>query len=136
MKKLFIVIIFLLFIFSVKSYSLNSDSYRVRSLYFSNLSTNNIIDYFSDKVVIRMYPRINPIYKERIGDVSYKVQGDSLSSELDLFRDKYLSFIKKNSYLDYNYLYMNGISIDRLDVYISDDDLNNLVNSDLVFYVK
>lgn len=136
MKRFF----FLFFLFSIvimysiKSFNYDSSAYRVYSLYFDNLSTNNILKYFSDKSVLNIYPHVNPIYSDRVGRISFKV--NDLSSDIEVFKKSYLSFVKKNSYLDYNYLFLNGIDIYRLDVYLSSDELFDLLNSDLIFSIK
>lgn len=142
MKKIFlvIIIIFLISITNVKSnfydYLISDDSYGLYSLYVEGLNTNNFLSYFSDINVIRIYPYINPIYRDRIGEVSYEFDSSNISYEIEIFKNKYLSLIKKNSYLDYNYLYLN-INIDRVDVYMSGSDLYNfLSNFNLVFTVK
>ena len=120
--------------YSIKSFNYDSSAYRVYSLYFDNLSTNNILKYFSDKSVLNIYPHVNPIYSDRVGRISFKV--NDLSSDIEVFKKSYLSFVKKNSYLDYNYLFLNGIDIYRLDVYLSSDELFDLLNSDLIFSIK
>lgn len=132
-----ILFFFLLFLFFIgvkaNSYLLNEDSYDLHTLSFDNLSTNNFLDYFSDISVIRLYPYVNPIYRESIGDLVYEVRGN-LSDEINKFKEQYLNIIKKNSYLDYNYLYTNGINISKMDVYVSDKQLNNILNSGLLVY--
>ena len=114
---------------------MSNDSYNLHTLTFENLSTNNFLDYFSNIDVIRIYPYINPIYKNNIGDIFYEVRGYDLSDEINKFEKSYLNLIKKNSYLDYNYLYTNGINISKMDVYISNKDLYNIINSGLLVYV-
>jgi len=143
MKKIFlvIIIIFLISVTNVRSnsydYLISDDSYGLYSLHVDGLNTNNFFSFFSDINVIRIYPYINPIYRDRIGNVSYKIDSFNLYYEINTFKNKYLSLIKKNSYSDYNYLYLNGISIDRVDVYMSGTDLYDfLSNSNLVLTVK
>ena len=141
MKKIFLVIIVLIVlgINVVISYGYNyndSDHYDFYTLSFDNLSTSNIMNYFSDISVIRIYPYVNPVYRERMGFVSYKVNSGNLSYEVNMFKEKYLSLIKKNSYMDYNYLYSNGINIEKMDVYISNEQLKRLIDSDLIITVK
>ena len=132
-----IIIMFLFFYsYDTKSdYVVDNDSYTLHSLVFANLSTGNFLNYFSDIDVIRIYPYINPIYKNSLGDVSYEIDGLDLETNIERFRRNYLSLIKKNSYLDYNYLYVNGININRVDAYLSDVQLSNLINSDLIINV-
>ena len=103
-----------------------------------------IIDLFYINYIIYIYIIeeiisfivINPLYIDRTGIISYRVGNMSLSDEVNIFRNKYLSFIKKNNYMDYKSLYMNGIGIDRMDVYMNDIDMDFLNNTDLEFYVK
>lgn len=134
-RLLFFFLLFLVFI-GVKSHSylLSEDSYDLHTLSFDNLSTNNFLNYFSDINVIKLYPYVNPIYKESIGDLVYEVRGN-LYDEISNFKEQYLNIIKKNSYLDYNYLYINGINISKMDVYVSDKDLYDIINSGLLVHV-
>jgi len=130
MKKIiFLLFLFFLIIFVEGRVSFDEEIYGFHTLEFSNLNTKNFNNYFSNIKVIRIYPYINPIYKNRV-NFFYDVHGD-LGYEINNFRDEYLGIIKKNSYLDYNYLYINGINISRLDVYISNRDLNSILKSDL-----
>lgn len=134
MKKVFFLFFsFFLLLFScVKSNFFLNDSYGIHTLVFENLSTNNIFDYFSNINIIKIYPSVNPIYKDKIGDLSYEVRGYDLHNEINNFKYNYLDIIKKNSYLDYNYLYVNGINIDKMDVYMSLRDLYEIFNSGLL----
>lgn len=138
MKKIIVLSFsfFIIFSISIKSnYLLDNDSYDEYTLVFENLSTNNILDYFSDIDIIKIYPYINPIYKDRLNDLSYEVRGYNLLNEINIFKNKYLDIIKKNSYLDYNYLYVNGINIYKMDVYMSSKDLYDILNSGLLVQI-
>ena len=139
MRKVFVLLFCYLFlIFGVKSNVLRDDVYNMHTLYFYNLNTNNIMDFFSDVNIIRIYPSINPIYKNRVGNYFYEVRGLDLESEINNFKERYLNIIKTNSYLDYNYLFVNGINISRMDIYVSNRDFYNIINDDrlLVNVVK
>lgn len=135
MKKILLLIFlcFLLCVVSVSSgdkysYLLSDDSYNLYIVSIDNLNTKNFSSYFDGINVLRLYPKINPIYKNMIGNVSYKFSSNNISNEINLFNNYYLSMIKKNSYSDYNYLYINGISIDKVLIYISGTDLYNFLN--------
>ena len=133
-----LVIVMCIFFYSYDTksqYVINDDSYDLHTLAFDNLTSNNFLNYFHDIDVIRIYPYINPIYRDNLGDISYKVSGMNLRYAVLNFRNEYLSLIKKNSYLDYNYLFVNGICIDKIDAYLNDSQLYDLFNSDLIINV-
>lgn len=134
MKKI-LLLIFLFFLLSVSvnssdnyGYFLSDDSYNLYSVSIDNLNTKNFLSYFDGINVIRLYPKVNPIYKNIMRDISYKFSGDNISHEINSFNNYYLSLIKKNSYSDYNYLYINGIPIDKVSIYISESELYNFLN--------
>ena len=104
------------------------------TLKFENLSTENFLDFFSDLRVINIYPYVNPIYRKSVGELSYHIDGNLVDGIND-FKDKYLNIIKKNSYLDYNYLYINGINISKMDVYMSYKELYDILNCGLLVHV-
>lgn len=128
MKKLLLIIIFLFTLSNtVKSgeydYLRLDESYNLYTITIDNLNTKNIFNYLENIKIVRIYPKVNPIYKNSIGNISYKVRGIGLVNDIKLFSTNYLSLIKKNSYDDYNYLYINGIDIEKLEIYIKSSDL-------------
>lgn len=144
MRKL-LIIIFFCFVFSVNiksksnyKYLENDDSYNIYSVSIENLNTKNFHTFFSGVDVVRIYPSVNPIYKNKIGEVSYRFRSSNVDKEINVFRQNYLEFIKKNSYKDYNYLYVNGIDISKVDIYISGSKLYKLLTlyEDLIRFVK
>lgn len=144
MRKL-LIIIFFCFVFSVNIKSKsnykhleNDDSYNIYSVSIENLNTKNFHTFFSGVDVVRIYPSVNPIYKNKIGEVSYRFRSSNIDKEINVFRQNYLEFIKKNSYKEYNYLYVNGIFIDKVDIYISGNDLYKLfvLYDGLISFVK
>lgn len=135
MRNILLFVFFFLFFIFVSAFSdnrflyLKDDySYDVYSVKIEGLSTNNFLKIFDGIKVIRIYPFVNPVYKKFIGNVFYSFKKNSMSDDLDLFRSSYLSLIKKNNYSDYNYLYINGIEIDKVDIYINGHDLYNFLN--------
>lgn len=144
MRKL-LIIIFFCFVFSVNiksksnyKYLENDDSYNIYSVSIENLNTKNFHTFFSGVDVVRIYPSVNPIYKNKIGEVSYRFRSSNIDKEINVFRQNYLEFIKKNSYKDYNYLYVNGIDISKVDIYISGSKLYKLLTlyEELIRFVK
>ena len=116
----------------------NDDSYNIYSVSIENLNTKNFHTFFSGVDVVRIYPSVNPIYKNKIGEVSYRFRSSNIDKEINVFRQNYLEFIKKNSYKDYNYLYVNGIDISKVDIYISGSKLYKLLTlyEELIRFVK
>lgn len=131
MKKILLLILVCL-LFGIISVSSNDfvhdDSYNIYSVSIDNLNTKNFFSYFEGICVVRVFPKINPIYKNILGNLSYKFSSSDINSEISLFNKYYLSIIKKNSYSDYNYLYINGIDIDKVFIYISEKDLYTFLN--------
>lgn len=126
MKKLFLFFLFIIsFSFiNISSdnkyiYLRNDDSFNIYSISIDNLNTKNINKYLSDFKVLKVNVDVNPLYKNILGDVSFNLQSDDLVSEMEILKSNYLSLIKKNSFLDYDYLYINGIKISDVLVYTS-----------------
>lgn len=111
------------------SYLLNDNSYNFYKIKIDGLNTNNIFDYVDRLDIISIYPSINPIYKSQLGDFVYHVGSKNMYDEINRFKDSYLKLIKKNNYTDYNYLYVHGINIDMIDVYMSSNDLYNFLSN-------
>ncbi len=133
LKKI-ILLIFFLFILNLNiksknyNYVINDETYEYRYVSIENLNTNNFINYFKEVNVISIYPKVNPIYKDKIGNIYYKFINNNISEEIEKFKYNYIKLIKKNSYSDYNYLYVSGINIDKVLIYISNKELNNFIN--------
>lgn len=130
MKKilLIITICILLSIVSVKSYNRykelqNDNSYNIYTVSIDNLNTENFTNYFKNIEVVKIYPQVNPVYKNILGNISYKFSSNNIQNEINSFKKYYLSAIKKNSYSDYDYLYFNGINIDKVSIYTSGNEL-------------
>lgn len=143
MRKLLIIIFFcFVFSFNIQSksnykYLDGDDSYNVYSVHIDNLNTKNFVNYFSGVKVVRIYPSINPLYNKK-NNIYYKFNSLNINKEIDNFSDNYLKYVKKNSYKEYNYLYVNGIFIDKVDIYISGNDLYKLfvLYDGLISFVK
>ena len=140
MRKILLLIFFLfIFSFSVKSnnnYVVGDDTYEYRYVSINNLNTNNFIDYFKGINIISIYPHVNPIYKDRIGNIYYKFSSSDILSEIEKFKYNYMKLIKKNSYSDYNYLYVSGINIDKVVIYISNKELNKFIDKSGALVLK
>ena len=132
MRKILVIIFFILFLSITTVYSndfysylKSDDSYRVYTITIEGLNTKNIYNYLNDVKILRIYPRINPIYKDKIGNVFYQFRG---VDDIEIFTKEFLKLIKKNSFDDYNYSYICGVDIEKLDVIIKGSELYDLIN--------
>lgn len=135
MKKIFIILIIciLLSTITTKSYNIyhipkNDNLYNIYTVSINNLNTKNFKKYFNKTKINKIYPKINPIYKNIIGNVSYKFKTNNINEEIDTFKKSYLKLIKKNSYSDYNYLFINGINIDKVEILATEEEINDFLN--------
>ena len=132
MRKILVIIFFILFLSITTVYSndfysylKSDDSYRVYTITIEGLNTKNIYNYLNEVKILRIYPRINPIYKDKIGNVFYQFRG---VDDIEIFTKEFLKLIKKNSFDDYNYSYICGDDIEKLDVIIKGSELYDLIN--------
>ena len=132
MRKILVIIFFILFLSITTVYSndfysylKSDDSYRVYTITIEGLNTKNIYNYLNEVKILRIYPRINPIYKDKIGNVFYQFRG---VDDIEIFTKEFLKLIKKNSFDDYNYSYICGVDIEKLDVIIKGSELYDLIN--------
>lgn len=127
-----IIILFLLLLTinsnkkSVPAVSLNDDSYKIYSVYTSNLTTKNINKYFIDTSdFIIVYPKVNLIYKDKIGNIYYKCEGNF---DINDFTKYYKKVLEKNNYkLDLINIDYYGINIEKIILYTSEEKINNIL---------
>lgn len=135
MKKIFLLLIIciLLSTMTTKSYIIyhipkNDNIYNIYTISIENLNTKNFTNYFQKTKINKIYPKINPIYKNMIGNISYKFKTNNINQELNTFKKSYLKLIKKNSYTDYNYIYVNGINIEKVEIQATEEEINKIIN--------
>ena len=135
MKKIFLLLIIciLLSTMTTKSYIIyhipkNDNLYNIYTISIENLNTKNFTNYLKKTKINKIYPKINPIYKNMIGNISYKFKTNNINQELNTFKKSYLELIKKNSYTDYNYIYVNGINIEKVEIQATEEEINKIIN--------
>lgn len=94
------------------------------------LNTNNFSNYFDDNVkVIGVYPEVNILYKNKIGDMYYEFNGNSIKDNLNKFSNYYKTMLKKhNFYNDLTQINYLGINIEKVRVYVNSDTLDNFIH--------
>lgn len=135
---IFLLCIFLLLITSKKSNLLPvfDEEYDYYDMYIldlskENINTKNILNYFDNMKIIEMYPYINPIYKNVIKLSNYKFNVVlSNKKNISLFLNEYLKKLEENSLKEEIIKYsINGIKINKIKVYASKKNINNLINN-------
>lgn len=96
------------------------------SINTKGLTTKNFFNYFKDtSLIVSIYPKVNILYKERIGDVFLACQRTCTMTDLEKY---YKSILEKNNFLQDSILIdYYGVSIDRIIIYANKEQLNNLL---------
>lgn len=147
MKKVFVLVLVILSIYGI--YKINNkktipvsnvtnfkiDDYNVfyLDLSESNITTRNIKKFIPKSVdIISLTPYVNPIYKNKIGDLKYKFMNNlSLNKNINNFINYYKDTIKSNNYIDdINYIDVEGIKILELEVYAKGIDIIDIIYND------
>ena len=118
--------------------NLNNYDIYVLDISNNNISTNTLANYFDNIKILEIYPYINPIYKKIINMSSYSFN-TILSNKKNIsnFTTKYLYLLKKNTLNEELTKYsLNGIKINKVKIYASNNDINNLLNENNFKIVK
>lgn len=140
MKKLiiigFILAIFLIFNKGEESLTvgniLETDINGTQIIYLSipNLNTRNINNYFNeDNNIIGIYPYVNPIYKNKMGNMFYNFKKKSLTDNINAFTKYYKEILSRNNFnndlimIDYK-----GINIEKIKLYMRREEIETFMN--------
>lgn len=100
----------------------------------SNLTSNNFLKYFNkDITVIKVYPYINPIYKNKLDKRmhSYDFSTSNLNTNLVNLNDFYINMLKKNgTSTEYENVYLMGVKIDMVKIYANYIDVYQIIKKD------
>lgn len=111
----------------VMSYD-NSNEYQVYTIYTNNLTTKNFNKYFFNITsFLAIYPKINPIYKNRLGDVMFSCEN---ACDLEKFTNYYRDLLEKNHFQnDITNIDYYGISIEKVKIYTNKENLMKILNN-------
>lgn len=151
MRKILVFIFFIIIcIFSFQFYTSrenvipvfneNINSYDVYLLDVSKeeITTNNIADIFDTIKILEIYPYINPIYKKLINLSNYSFN-TILSNKKNIsnFITEYLNQLENNKLKEELVKYsINGIKINYLKIYASNNDINKLISNYNMIKIK
>ena len=147
MKKVFIIILIILGLYGIYKINnketipvsnisnFNIDDYNVfyLDLSESSISTNNIDKFIPKSVdIISITPYINPIYKDKIGNLKYNFMSNlSVKKNINNFINYYKETIDSYNYIDdIEYSVKDGIKILELEVYARGIDIVNIIYKD------
>ena len=96
--------------------------------FLNNISTNNFLEYFNNIKVIWIKPKMNLLYSDKLNKFNkYYFKEISNSKNISNFMNRYLKSLDslgyKNEVLK---LKTSGIMLDKVKVYLTDDELYNL----------
>lgn len=129
LKKIFYLLILIIGLFLINEISLkdktvmvmndfdNIDQYKNYLIELDNINTNNFNDFFTDLNILAIYPKINPIYKDRLPKAYvYK--------DIDTFKENYLDELKASGcYVDVMNYITRPIDIEKILVYTSKNEI-------------
>lgn len=136
MKKILLVfIVFMCVKSSLENTKLvfNEDNNLYQITFVNSLSTNNFLDFFNNSKVIWIKPRINILYKDKLVKYNkYYFKDISNEKNINNFKKEYINYLNKLGYKNEALnLNTSGIMIDKIKVYLDDDELN-FINDNLV----
>lgn len=132
MKKILLIILLILILVMsnkeeaiVVSNEVDNDEMITVLVYIPGLTTNNFNNYFDDTVeIIGIYPKVNVLYKEKIGDMFYQFNMSNVKKDINNFTKKYKKVLQTNNFTnDLILINYNGIGIEKVKVYISNKNL-------------
>ena len=138
MKKILVIItiVVMISIFSFKKqeslesvFDYNEEDNLVLNIYIPNLDTNNFKNYFDNEIeIIGIYPKINMIYKNKLGNLFYLFTGNNLEENINNFTKYYKGVLKKNNFSNDLILSdYNGIKIEKVKVITTSFILNKML---------
>lgn len=125
MKKILIFLIFLTLILLCNykeevypAFNYDDDEILIVNIIITNLNTNNFYDYFDENIdIIGIYPKVNSLYKNKIGTMFYSFSQNNIKSNITSFIKYYKKVLKKNNFtndlilIDYNGVYIEKVKV-------------------------
>ncbi len=137
MKKYFVLIVILVLLVMCNNnseqiqmvFDYNEKDMVTANILIPNLNTENFDSYFDDYVeVIGVYPKINLIYKNKVGNIFYTFNQNNIKSDLLSFTKYYKNILKKNNFSNDLILSdYNGISIEKVRVFLTYEKLDEIL---------
>lgn len=94
-----------------------------------DINTLNLNKYIThDMEIISIIPYVNPIYKDKIGNLKYNFSTVSYQNNINNFTKYYKDTINNSGYLDnLSEVDVNGIKINEIEVYTKGSNIVDLI---------
>ena len=101
-------------------------NYQFVSIDTKGLTTKNFFRYFEDTSwIVNIFPVVNPIYKNRLEDISFLCQR---KCSIHSFEKYYKNLLEKNNFKDDSILIdYYGVSIEKIVVYVNQSELGKIL---------
>lgn len=111
-------------IFNVDEYNLFDLDLTLEDI--STLDLKEIIN--NDMDVISISLRVNPLYKDVVGELKYKYQNVSLNKNISNINKYYVDSIRDKGFMEnFDYISVTGIKIDGIEVFCKGSDIVELI---------
>ena len=112
----------------------NDYEYKFITINTPNLNTKNFYKYFDNtNNIMVIYPKINMLYKEKLGTIKFKCDRNChIERLLNYYKDvlKNNNFMQDSINVDYY-----GVYIDKIVFYINNEELNNILKKCNICYI-
>lgn len=107
------------------------NNYKIYRVDTDNINTNNISKYFNQYTILSITPDINPIYKKAININTYRFDNNkTIKTNVKEFSDIYIDILKDLALdSEVQKCFYNGIKIKQVEVYITNNQLNEILKS-------
>lgn len=137
MKKFLILVAFLFLIIVCNNgseqtqmvFDYNEEEMLTANILIPGLNTKNFEDYFDDYVeIIGVYPKINLVYRNKIGNIFYTFNQNNVKDDLSSLTKYYKNILRKNNFIsDLVLSDYNGINIEKVRVFLTYQKLNEIL---------
>lgn len=137
MKKFLILVVFLFLIIVCNNgseqtqmvFEYDEEEMLTANILIPGLNTKNFENYFNDYVeIIGVYPKINLVYKNKIGNIFYTFNQNNMKDDLSSLTKYYKNILRKNNFIsDLVLSDYNGVNIEKVRVFLTYQKLNEIL---------
>ena len=137
MKKFLILVAFLFLIIVCNNgseqtqmvFEYDEEEMLTANILIYGLNTKNFENYFDDYVeIIGVYPKINLVYKNKIGNIFYTFNQNNMKDDLSSLTKYYKNILRKNNFIsDLVLSDYNGINIEKVRAFLTYQKLNEIL---------